>query len=312
MFSQILRRTYSILALLALVGAGDLLAQSNSRIAISSVQDGNAEIYTMDPDGGNMVRLTDNSATDLSPAWSPVGRRIAFTPLPANNKGDIYVMDADGSNLMRLTDTPGAATPCWSPDGRRIAFTIRDLFVIDVDGSNLTRLTNTDVITFDPAWSPDGSQIAYVSWPSSDTPNIQVIDVAGGRPRPLTANQDFNESPAWSPDGSQILFASDRDSRDLEFEIFVMNADGTSPVNLSQSSGSSDSDPAWSPDGTQILFSSNRNLGRSHVFLMNADGSGQREISDVILASGSSWSLLPMATTAVQAISWGAVKVHLR
>jgi dipeptidyl aminopeptidase/acylaminoacyl peptidase len=78
----------------------------------------------------------------------------------------------------------------------------------------------------------------------------------------LTSNQDFNFHPSWSPGGRQILFASDRDANELLFDVFVMNADGTAPTNLTQNPGSTDGGPSWSPDGNQILQPQWRSLPR--------------------------------------------------
>ena len=65
------------------------------KIMFSSKRDGNSEIYTMDTDGKNQHRLTDNSALDTSPAWSPDGQKIAFVS-DRDGNCEIYVMDADG------------------------------------------------------------------------------------------------------------------------------------------------------------------------------------------------------------------------
>ena len=73
-----------------------------TRIAFSSERDGNSDIYVMNPDGSNKVRLTEHAAIDTDPAWSPAGTRIAFTSnresFPA-----IWVMNADGTGATRLT-----------------------------------------------------------------------------------------------------------------------------------------------------------------------------------------------------------------
>ena len=131
------------------------------RIAFESQRDGNREIYLMDPDGGNVVRLTFNPAADQWPEWSPDGRRFAFH---SKRDGDmeIYVMDADGTNAVRLTSTPGDDVhPTWSPDGRRIAFHRRPLghgqiYVMNADGSNQKRLTELSAVAFNafPRWGP--------------------------------------------------------------------------------------------------------------------------------------------------------------
>src|SRR5680860_346125 len=73
-----------------------------------------------------------------------------------------------------------------------------------------------------------------------------------------------NGDPAWSPDGKKFAFQSNRDGN---FEIYVMNTDGTGQVNLSNNPGSYDSDPAWSPDGKMIAFQSNRN-GNGEIYIM--------------------------------------------
>ena len=83
--------------------------------------------------------------------------------------------------------------------------------------------------------------------------------------------------PFWSPDGSQIVFAS---SRDGDFEIFIMDADGSNQQKLTDNNIEDFASPgAWSPDGDKIAFSSERD-GDSEIYIMNSDGSGVTQITD--------------------------------
>jgi Tol biopolymer transport system component len=84
------------------------------RIAFESDMDGDGEIYLIDPDGTDLVQLTDNAIHDEGPSWSPDGRRIAYTSGPGNLEGDIWVMEADGTGRTRLMDSPGRdESPDW-------------------------------------------------------------------------------------------------------------------------------------------------------------------------------------------------------
>ena len=91
-------------------------------IAFVSSRDGNPEIYTVNPDGTNLTRLTNDPAVDEEPAWSPDGKRIAFVSNRSGNS-ELYVMNADGSNVVRRTFSGGfPENPAWSPDGTKIAY----------------------------------------------------------------------------------------------------------------------------------------------------------------------------------------------
>ncbi len=124
----------------------------NGRIAFETNRDGNLEIYSMNPDGTSQVNLTNDSAEDTDPVWSPDGTRIAFVKASEGHR-NVYVMDEDGGGQTNLT--PGAVTtgqgnegvnPTWSPDGTRIAYATSggDIWVVVVANPSVkANLTNT-------------------------------------------------------------------------------------------------------------------------------------------------------------------------
>ena len=110
----------------------------------------------MNADGTNPANVTNNAATDVGPAWSPDGTKIAFH---SDRAGDfaIFVMNADGSGVRQLTDpSVPDELPAWSPEGNRLAFdSDGDLWVIQADGSGLTRVTHSQfTLDFMPRWRP--------------------------------------------------------------------------------------------------------------------------------------------------------------
>lgn len=118
-------------------------------------------------------------------------------------------------------------------------------------------------------------KIAFPARTSSGKYDIFVMDSNSFNEVNLTNSAAFADfDPYWSPDGTKIAFTTDRDGNN---EIYIMNADGTSPVNVSNNSGS-DTSPAWSPDGLKLLFISNRD-GNNEVWVMNADGTSPTQIT---------------------------------
>ncbi|MCM3903894.1 MAG: hypothetical protein ND866_19500, partial [Pyrinomonadaceae bacterium] len=251
----------------------------NGKIAFSSAFDGNLEIYTTEADGSNVQRLTNNSGSDSGPKWSPDGTKIAFAR-HNSNFGEIFVMNADGSDQRRLTQSRSDHSPTWSPDGTKLAFSSRRgnnfdinvIYVMNADGSNQTELTNSGRAG-SLGWSPDSSRIAFDSNRDGNS-EIYVMNADGGDVQRLTNNSGFDFLPKWSPDGTRIAFVSNRDEPNpsacgnCNFEIYVMNADGSNQTRLTNNP-SYDLSPEWSPDGTRIVFQSNS----VDIYVMNADGS---------------------------------------
>src|SRR5439155_21699088 len=94
------------------------LPGNNGKIAFVSTRTGNYDIYTMNADGSGQTALTNDTAIDLFPAWSPDGKKIAFDSTRGGGSGgDIWTMDADGSGMTRVTAIGGVGKPTWSPDG---------------------------------------------------------------------------------------------------------------------------------------------------------------------------------------------------
>ena len=264
--------------------------EPNGIIAFYADWDGNPEIYTLHADGSGLARLTEDPASDDSPAISPDGKRIAFLtarhdPAPRfpNFKYELYVMDIDGGNPQRLTTTDAAEDhPAWSPDGSRILFDadydadgFAEIYTIQPDGSDLTRLTSNPANDQFADWSPDGKTIAFSSYRNGNW-DIYVMNADGSDQRPLTDSTKWELFPAWSPDGTHIAFNGMVPGTG-NTDVFVMNADGTNMVQLTTNPGF-DENPTWSPDGKQIAFQTRRD-GNFEIYVMNADGTDQRPLA---------------------------------
>ena len=247
-------------------------------------------LWVMNPDGSGQ-RPLGPAFPDTD--WSPDGQKIAFTTWGdrrPSGGGDIYVTNADGSGRERLTTNPGPdSDPAWSPDGRKIAFVSgRDgksgIYVMNADGTQ-QRLLMRAKVSYPPelAWSPDGQKLAFtVALTSGPDGNLEiyVMNADGSGQRRLTRSTVRDSYPVWSPDGRRIAFESN-------WQVNVMNADGSPGQRRLTHNGGRNFNPAWSPDGQRIAFEHRRRQGTSHwvgawgykVYVMNADGSGQRRLT---------------------------------
>ncbi|MDQ3946702.1 MAG: hypothetical protein M3357_16430, partial [Actinomycetota bacterium] len=198
-----------------------------------------SDLFVMNADGTGVTNLSRTSGFDDEPAWSPDGTRIAWRTNRTND-AEIFVMNADGTNPVQVTKRRGVDDePSWSPDGKKIVYRSCNpscrIFVMNADGSGRANLTSSGYGD-DPAWSPDGTRIAYRGNGMGNEPDIQVINATDGTNKiDLSNDPDSNVDPAWSPDGSKIAYVRQPNGipeRTGNGEIWLMNADGTGQVNL--------------------------------------------------------------------------------
>ncbi len=208
------------------------------------------DIFTANPDGSGLARLTDNPGYDAEATISRDGRWIVFTSLRMGDV-DVYKMRSDGSEVTRLTTELGYdGGPFFSPDGTRVVYRASkpaageaerryrdlltsnlieprqlDLFVMDADGSNKRQVTRNDAANFAPFFFPDGKRIIFASNmhdPKGRNFDLYAIGVDGSGLERLTFNETFDGFPMFSPDGRRLVFASNRSGQAVgETNIFV-------------------------------------------------------------------------------------------
>ena len=204
----------------------------------------------------------DPAGSEFDGAWSPDGDWVVYrdSTRGINDDDEIFIARADGSDRRNLTKDPANDWgPDWSPDGRTIAFNSdRDGgrlrgYLVDPDGSNLRLLDIEGWVEY-PSFSPDGTRITYMGHDRGDY-DIYVADLATGATEQLTDSPGNDGWPVWSPDGSTIAFTSERDDcafapadeecwreagpDDQHRDVWLMDADGSTPVGCHRKSGSS-------------------------------------------------------------------------
>jgi Tol biopolymer transport system component len=267
---------------------------STARIAFVSDNPGVRDVFTVNPDGSDRMRLTDGLAgLSDSPQWSPDRSKIVFQGGPSG--GEIYVINADGSGLTNLSNTPSGTEnesgPKWSPNGSRILFAkttiipsdagdteATDLYAMNANGSSPVPLTttHTEGTAGGYNWSPDGSVVAFESTPAGMLQGVYVVSASGGTATRLSGTGVASWAPSWSPDGRKIAFLSQAGA---QVQVWTMNADGSAQTPLTDQTGDDKTSPSWSPDGSKIVYMYSYSVRASDIWTVNADGTGEFNVT---------------------------------
>ena len=265
-------------------------APRTAKIAYTSIQNDNAEIYVMNPDGSDQVNLTRNEATDFDPAWSPNGEEILFVS-DRDGIPDLYLMRADGSRVRKVFGNPEfRADPVWSPDGRKIVYVQGEkegdatIYVSTINGGSTQKLTKG----FTPSWSPDGREIVFSAVSDKDSP-LGIYNLQTRTKKNLLSDKiPWTIFPTWSPRGNKIAF-SKIDGRFnhgiLEWtkaNIYIVNRDGTGLRQITKGEFTVAMGPTWSPHGDELIYTEfvvHLDQASTHLFKTDLSGRNPTQLT---------------------------------
>jgi Tol biopolymer transport system component/DNA-binding winged helix-turn-helix (wHTH) protein len=211
---------------------------------------------------------------DTDPAFSPNGDRLAFVRSAADGADDLFTVPVRGGEPERLThDVSEILGLDWAPDGQGIVLASRR-----AEGAGLWRVpigggTPEWIMTAGegkgigkPSLARRGGRLAFEQR-SSDA-NIWAIRSGRFDRTPLVHSSRWESNPQFSPDGARIAFASDRSGSP---EVWLSDADGANPLQLTAFGGAAVSMPRWSPDSRRIAFDARTEDG-ADIYVLDAHG----------------------------------------
>jgi Tol biopolymer transport system component len=237
-------------------------------------------------------------------SWSPDKNSIVYTavrePSEVPIHAELRLVAVGGGSEETFSGEHLGYLPEWSPDGTKIVFGAfvgeldaqgqgeSEIFMMDSDGSNVRQITDRPGLDVAPSWSPDGTRIV---WWGENTPADQssqttvsvlfMTDVASGQITELGEGSD----PVWSPDGQHVAFVVQDQPPPGTVEarpnvdIYTVDVGTGERTQLTQSPAI-DLWPTWSLDGQRLAFVSLRDIASGEIYVMNADGTNVRRLTD--------------------------------
>jgi serine/threonine-protein kinase len=181
------------------------ISPDGSRIALIT-QEGDADIWVLDPVHGGLTRVTSDPIGDIYPVWAPDGSRIFFSS-PRGGPRNLFSRAADGTgDDRRLTESSTNQDPnAISPDGRQLVFAgNNDVMLLELDTTQITPLVETSFNESNAAISPDGRWLAYQA---NDTGTVEIyvrpFPNVGGR---WLASAGGGTQPLWARDSQELIY----------------------------------------------------------------------------------------------------------
>ena len=253
-------------------------------------------LFVMGATGESVRRISDFG---FDPSWSPDGRELAVATEPIRDPttratvSEIWAVDVS-TGKRRLVARGDGVAPRWSPNGHRIAYwglppskSQRDVFTVAADGSQSDApvpVTNDGEFDWSPAWSPDG-RFLYFSSDRGGTMNLWRVGIDEktgkvlGPPEPVTTPASWVSHATFSRNGdllfstlterSNVMKVGFDPAREAVIESPAAILKGTRLINSLD----------WSPDGQWLVFDGPKG-SREDLYLIRADGSGYRQLTD--------------------------------
>lgn len=255
-------------------------------------------IFIIYKDGTGLARKV-NMGESFNAKWSPKKWKILYLHYtdPFNSsKPRLYIMNADNSDNHMM---PSPSEDVWSfecsPDDKKIAYITADdhgwgpLKLMNVNGSNLHNITDSLDIGFSTTitWSPDSRQIAFDGYASY---RIGIVDSTGKNLKELIKYESQCVDPTWSPDGTTIAFVAYNNSINYppDGDIFLYDV-STKNISKLTSIGAFVNNPTWSPNGQSVVFTLRDSLDKDHLYFINKDGSGLKQLTNDTTHSFIDW-----------------------
>ncbi len=269
------------------------------------------EIYVVDTDGRNPVKLTSDRTLTLSPSWSSDGKSLTYSQFEFHRIGRtrfkrmaLKSHDLTTGTRKVLSAREGMNSGAsWMPKTRRIAATMSytgrpEIYLLDpanpevleplsrnvqwrkVVGDGYQPSTVNLIFDVEPSFSPDGKKVVLSS-ARSGHPMIYTVDLATKIATQLTFAGTYNASPSWSPKGDKILFAAQR-TGEGNFDLYAIDPDGNNLARVTNGEATgrriNSENPSWAPTGRHFAFGNNEG-GRYAIYVMSIDGRVKRKVS---------------------------------
>lgn len=235
-------------------GTRELTVAVPPRLVFDLLRDGNRDIYSIELDGRNLLRLTTAAGDDVDP--TAARDALVFTSYRHGN-AELYVRAFSSGTEDRLTITAAnEIQPALAPDGSRLSYAldatgVYRIWLADPDGSNASAVTagfgNGGSIEASPSWAPTGGILAFVST-TGGTSDVYRLGPGSGSPQIVVDGTFADVEPAWSPDGQALAFVCDSTG---DAELYVLHLQSGTTVRLTERNGS-DGEPAWLSDGRLV------------------------------------------------------------